>query len=392
MRATTLFALTIALVLGLGAAAAAKYFGLLEPRAAAAPPPPAPPPPVMVLVAGTNLFKGHALTANDVKVREARQDELDDVRLNKKDYLPAVVNAANYRVMSENLMADTPIKIKHLEPQDFDNLEKRISPYMRAVNLDLPKARCAGGMIQKDDRVDVLMTTNVAAGSDKPLLRTAWIARDVRVVAKRNSLLTALAVNPDVVPFTLEANPYRAALIAFAEQKGTLTLVPRAAGKPTLAIPPLGRPTFSDSESDEYRDEDERVQKVENLEYAVSEVDLVRIFKLPPIPVKVPPPPPTRVAVIKGTERAGEQVFGPNGRPLPKTTDAAGREIDVPEPPASDFEPKTYAFARPEEDAKSSTDSTPKGMGFTSEAMEPVNVHVGTNNPNLNAPPRKPRN
>src|SRR5262245_11481464 len=103
MKATTLFALTIALVLGLGAAATAKYFGLLDPKVVAAPPPPPPPPPPMILVASTNLFKGHALTQADVKLRPARAEEVDDFKLNRKDYLPAVVTAANFRIMTEAL-------------------------------------------------------------------------------------------------------------------------------------------------------------------------------------------------------------------------------------------------------------------------------------------------
>src|SRR5262245_49995585 len=106
MKATTLFTLTIALVLGLGAAATAKYFGFFEPKAAAAVEKPPEKPPVLVLVAGTNLFKGHALTAADVKVRPARGEEIADYNLAPKDYLPPVVNAANFRIMAEHLEAD----------------------------------------------------------------------------------------------------------------------------------------------------------------------------------------------------------------------------------------------------------------------------------------------
>ncbi|HKB04298.1 MAG TPA: hypothetical protein VKD90_18890 [Gemmataceae bacterium] len=360
MRATTLFALTIALVLGLGAAATAKYFGLLEKKAEAAPVAEKP-PPVMILVAGTNLFKGHSLAATDVKVREARPEEVADYQLNRKDYLPAVVAAANYRIMAEHLEADRPLKVKHLEPQDFENLERRISPYMRTVNMDLPKARCAGGTLQREDRVDVLLTTAVFTGpvggepEGPPQLRTACIARDCRIVMKRNQLLTALVPNPDEVPFTIEANPYRTALITYAEQKGHITLIPRSRARSEgMPVPVAGRPRFSDDESDEYKDEDERVQKVESAEYSVSDNDLLRIFKLAPIPTKVPPPPPVKVVQVKGVDVAGETKFGPDGRPLPGPKPGEiTREVPDPNAPRPEtYEPRTYFFAKPDASAK----------------------------------------
>ena len=400
MKATTLFALTIALVLGLGAAATAKYFGLLDAKAKELPPATVvKEPPLMILVAGTNLFKGHALSAADVKVREARPDEKADYDSNKKDYLPAVVNAANYRIMAEHIEADKPLKAKYFEPQEFDNLEKRIGAYMRAVHLDVPKVRCSGGLLQRDDHVDVLLTTNVAIGSiggapeTTPVLQTACIARDCRIVSKRNTLLTALIPNPDEVPFTLEANPYRASLIFFAEQKGLITLVPRSKAKSEGMPTPAGtRPTFSDDTSEEYKDEDERVQKVENLEYTVSDKDLTRIFKLAPIPTKTPPAPPTRIVTIKGTDSATDQLFGADGRPLPVEKDPVGRPANptVVQADSRIYEPKTYMFVKPEEASKSDgpnsiskLDNKSMSKGNMLPPATPTHVDAPINNPNL---------
>jgi Flp pilus assembly protein CpaB len=368
MKATTLFTLTIALVLGLGAAATAKYFGFFEPKALAAVEKPPEKPPVLLLVAGTNLFKGHALTAADVKVRPARGEEIADYNLNGKDYLPPVVNAANFRIMAEHLEADKPIKVKYLEPQEFESLEKRISPYMRTVNLDVPKVRCAGGSLVRDDRVDVFLTTLVASGpadagpNGHPHLRMACIARDCRVVMKRNQLLTALQANPDVVPYTLEVNPYRAALITYADHKGLITLVPRARNKAEMPVTPVGRPTFTDMESDEYKDEDDRVQGVEKLTYTVGDKDLTRLFQLPELKSKVPPPPPTRVAIIKGVNPDGEKSFNPDGKPVAGASSsvsggegrgvgasASGARTPATSGPADYYGPLAYYFAKPDD-------------------------------------------
>ncbi|HVK08627.1 MAG TPA: Flp pilus assembly protein CpaB [Gemmataceae bacterium] len=335
MKATTLFTLTIALVLGLGAAATAKYFGFFEPKAVAAVEKPPEKPPVLLLVAGTNLFKGHALSAGSVKVRPARPEELADYNLNAKDYLPPVVNAADFRIMADHLEADKPLKVKHLEPQEFESLEKRISPYMRAVNLDVPKVRCAGGSLVRDDRVDVLLTTLVATGpagagpNTVPHMQTQCIARDCRIVMKRNQLLTSLQTNPDVVPYTLEANPYRAALITHADHHGLISLVPRAKNKAEMPVTPVGRPTFADEESEEYKDEDTRVAGVEKATYPVGDKDLVRLFMLPELKSKVPPPPPVRVVTITGVTPAGEKNFTQDGKPVATTGNESGISGDA---------------------------------------------------------------
>jgi Flp pilus assembly protein CpaB len=392
MKATTLFTLTIALVLGLGAAATAKYFGFFEPKAQAAVEKPPEKPPVLLLVAGTNLFKGHALSAADVKVRPARGEELADYNTNAKDYLPPVVNAANFRIMAEHLEADRPIKVKHLDPQEFESLEKRMSPYMRAVNLDVPKVRCAGGSLLRDDRVDVFLTTLVATGpantgpDGHPHLRMACIARDCRVVMKRNQLLTALQANPEVVPYTLEVNPYRAALITYAEHKGLITLVPRARNKAEMPVTPVGKPSFSDLESDEYKDEDTRVEKVERLTYTVGDKDLSRLFQLPELQAKVPPPPPTRVAIIKGVNPDGEKSFNPDGKPVAGTagsssavTGGVGRGAMPTTPgartttaaggPAEYYGPVAYFFSKP--DDPEVDDVTGKAKGGLSPRTTP---------------------
>jgi Flp pilus assembly protein CpaB len=370
MKATTLFTLTIALVLGLGAAATAKYFGFFEPKAVAAVDKPVEKPPVLLLVAGTNLFKGHALTAAEVTVRPARGDELADYNLNPKDYLPPVAAAANFRIMADHLEADKPLKVKHLEPQEFESLEKRISPYMRAVNVDVPKVRCAGGSLVRDDRVDVLLTTLVSTGpagsgpAGHPQMQTMCIARDCRIVMKRNQLLTALQVNPDVVPYTLEANPYRAALITYADHKGLITLVSRARNKTEMPVTPVGRPMFGDEESDEYKDEDARVLGIEKATYPVGDKDLIRIYQLPELKAKVPPPPPIRVATIKGVNRDGEKAFGPeDGKAIGGTgpvggvaASHGGSVVTTGEARSSEkaatgeyYGPLAYYFARPDD-------------------------------------------
>lgn len=328
MRASTLFALTVALVLGLAAAAAAKYAGVFDRKTenVAAPPPPAEPLP-KVLVAGTNLFKGITITSNNVRVRDLRPDELDDYRLGRKDYITANVGAANQRVMAENVIADTPLKTKHFEPQAFDNLGLRIDPHYRAVNVSLMKDKAGGGVIQMGDHVDVLITSRICEGAcTTSTIRSTVLARDCKVIMKRNLLQTVLQNDPADKPvsFTLQANPYRAALIEFAQSKGQLSIIPRPkprgmmmTGMGEVPMPKTTMPDFSDPDSKEYAKENDRVESVVKGEYSLGDEDLVRVFNLPaPGPKKetAPPPvvaaPPVRIVNVKGVNVTGFTQFG----------------------------------------------------------------------------------
>src|ERR1700722_17000280 len=218
MRASTMLALTLALLSGLGAVVAARYAGWLSK--------PEPPPvvkerEVQVLVAARNLFPGDVIDSTWVRVRPLRSDEMASYEANKDQYLPAAPGAAAMRVSKVAIEAESPLLRKHL--QDMvkpDPLNQRLLPNMRALNLSLQKDQSAGGLIQVGEWVDVLLTTTIAVG-DQETTKTAVVASNLRVIAKRNALWQIFSGLPENKPvqFTLEANPYRTALIEFAKSK-----------------------------------------------------------------------------------------------------------------------------------------------------------------------------
>ncbi len=315
MRASTLFALTIALLLALGVAVAAKYSGFFD----SAPPPVAKQSPtIQILVAGQNLFEGMTISGNEVRVRDLREGEYAHYQANRDKYLPPILTAANYRILARNVLADQP-----LLKDDFQEfkmpaaLHARLRPFMRAVSVSILKDRASGGMLQVGERVDVLLTTQINPNNNPgvaPIVETAVIARDVRIIAKRNSLWTMMAPLPENQPiqFTLEANPYRATLIEFARLRGELTLVATAAPKlrEVEAVAKGGRPVFSDPENREYKDEDQRVDAVLANDLTVGDLDLERIFNLKPLP---PAPQPYRVERYSDISPLRTAVFASNG-------------------------------------------------------------------------------
>lgn len=321
MRASTLFALTLALLTGLAALVGARMTGLIGK---------ADPPrkEVQVLVAGRNLFPGDMIEASHVKLRALRVDELEQYDANKKKYLPAVPQAAAMRVTKRAIEADTPILRDDL--QDMvkpEPLHLRLLPNMRAVNLSVPKDQSAGGLIQVGEWVDVYLTTAVSLddSKDKEVTKTAAIAHRLRVIAKRNALWNVFSALPEGKPvqFTLEANPYRAGLIEYARARGTLTLSPVSAveqreleekrGKlfnngSVAAVLPV---SFVDVKlQGDYQNEESRVDGVSRGEYAIGTADLARIFEL-----QTPAPPVSDHAVetFNGLRRKSTLRFSNEG-------------------------------------------------------------------------------
>src|SRR5262245_30401221 len=109
MRASTLFALSAAILLGLAAVVFAKYAGWFDGTPATE----QKKAPYQILVAKTNLFEGTALSASDVMVRSVREDELDYYLKNQKNLMQPIPSVAHQRVLAKNVEADKPLMVEH---------------------------------------------------------------------------------------------------------------------------------------------------------------------------------------------------------------------------------------------------------------------------------------
>lgn len=317
MRASSVFALTLALLMGLGALVGARYLGYLgkaEP----------PRKEIQVLVAARNLFPDDVIESSWVKMRTLRADEIAHYEANKHQYLPPVQQAAALRVPKRAIEADTPILREDLKEMiKPEPLTVRLMPNMRAVNLSLQKDQAAGGLIQVGEWVDVYMTTSVTVDGQETT-RTAPVANRLRVIAKRNALWNVFAALPDNKPvhFTLEANPYRAGLIEYARTKGTLCLIPVSAAEqkeleqkraqlleadlPKEMLPvSFAAKTKADPEREEVL-----VEALNRGEYSIGTHDLVRIFDLN---TGAPPKADVVVESFNGLKRGKTMHFDSEG-------------------------------------------------------------------------------
>jgi Flp pilus assembly protein CpaB len=318
MRASTLFALTAAVLIGLGVAVAAKMGGYFNKPAE----PAAKKIETQVLVAAKNLFAGDAIDATGIRLRPMKEDELKKFTEKPENFLPAVPNAAYLRVPKSNIEADTPITRDLL--QDLAKptaLPDRLLPDHRAVNITIPKERSAGGLPQVGEWVEVYLTSTIDGSDGTRTTRTASIVPKTRIIAKRETLWPVFAPLPKDKPveFTLEVNSYRAQLIEFTRTKGVLSLAPLPADEQKKLEAERnrkleGKPTDAAMVSDDEAQEMKLAQAVDRGEAPVSEDDLVKLFNI--TRDTVPPPPATlTVERVSGVRRAGQAVFTLDGKP-----------------------------------------------------------------------------
>ena len=306
MKASTLFVISIAVLIGLGTIGVAKYVGLFK---SSTPIAPVKEEPVLVLVANSDLYAGVAVTPSQVRIRELRPDERGFYEQNRTVMMPGSVAAVNMRVPTSPIRADSPLTRSMFEDKPPERVSDRLEKGMRAVNVAVTKENSAGGVIQLGEHVDVWLTSRVNDPlSGVPHLKTARLDRDCKVIMKRNNLSQIMAADGGTIPFTLQVNPYRAALIEWAKQKGVLSLQPVPTPKMMQETGAITDDTpmksHTDTKSAEYKDEDFRIDQVNRGEYVVGDQDLDRIFKVRP------PTPPTTVLEIVGINPRGYVYFG----------------------------------------------------------------------------------
>ncbi len=361
MKASTLFVVSIALFVGLASFATAKYFGLFNggPKLEA----PIKEEPVMVLVANSDFYPNIAISANDVRVRELTAEEKSGgfYEKNKGKFLPAIAAAANLRIPNQKIKADTVLMREHFREELPEAVTLRLNRGMDAVNVMVPKERAASGVIQLGEYVNVYLTSRIPRSDGATMIQTAQVARNCRVIMKRGSLYITMSSDPpgQPIPWGLEANPYRAALIDWAQHKGEITLQPiytenpevlTAKRAPDSGTSPAGLTSpikYSDPNSEEYRDEDERVSKILAGDYQIGDADFARIFRIQP-PYR---PPLYRIRNVKGVTPSYEQIFDATSGE-PKNGNAGGAAAAGQSAPNSKDEKDCPTCPKPKEDYK----------------------------------------
>ena len=186
----------------------------------------APPPPTIamsqVLVASQPLQPGDALTPAQVHWEKWPSASVDPsfVTQNGSPDLNSVVKGM---VVRAPMVAGEPLAAgKYVKGDASSFMAATLQPGMRAMAIQVAIATVAGGFIQPNDRVDIILTRKIG---DTRIVSRA-ILSDIRVLAidqAANAAKDQKAV-ADAKTATLELTPAQAVLVSGAGMQGTLSL------------------------------------------------------------------------------------------------------------------------------------------------------------------------
>jgi pilus assembly protein CpaB len=259
-------------VLGVALAAGGVAAMLASGHHDAPPPPAAPPPPlatVDVLVAKTDLERGHVIADGEVDWQTWPEVSANPNFIKKTDR-PDAVHQFSGAIVRIPLASGEPIRDPAVVFAKGSGFLAAILPQgKRAVAMEISAENAAGGFILPDDHVDVVLTRHdksqqAGGGPDRVVSET--ILRNIRVLAI-DQAVEEKAGQKVVVgkTATLELVPDQAETLQLARQQGTLTLALRS---------------LVDSQANSSDDDDSETSKkrgpINTVRYGVSSVSAPR--------------------------------------------------------------------------------------------------------------------
>ncbi|HTT97683.1 MAG TPA: Flp pilus assembly protein CpaB [Rhizomicrobium sp.] len=189
------------------------------------------PPPITtseVLVAASDLAPGQKLAPEQLRWQKWPKNSVDPSFMTQET-TPNLETAVKGTVVRSPIVTGEPItatKIVHSDATGF--MAATLMPGMRAVSIPVSVASLAGGFILPNDRVDLMLTSQV--GGDTKRFRATTFLHNVRVLAIDQAFSDAK--NPDksqkpvsdVKTATLELTPQQAERVARAQASGVLSL------------------------------------------------------------------------------------------------------------------------------------------------------------------------
>lgn len=193
-----------------------------------------------VLVAARDIAQGAALTPSDLAVAKFPERSINDnfVRLTRTpsaqaDYVGAVTR--------RTFVQGEPIIVGAVQqPGGRGFLAAQLEPGYRAVAVKIESETAAGGYIQPNDHVDVIVTMKVSNEGGEDQVRSDVVVRDVRVLALGDKTQPQTSgdapeqIAADVAVLELTAEEARS--VALANEMGDLSLALRGVQIETVGM------------------------------------------------------------------------------------------------------------------------------------------------------------
>jgi pilus assembly protein CpaB len=206
-----------------------------------------------VLVAARDVPQGALLTADDVAWRVFPEEAIGDAFVTDVVRPEALTDMMGYVTRRAILAGEPIVNTAVIAPGEGGVLAAQVPPGYRAVSVIISDASAAGGYLQPNDRVDVILTTStavpIAGGGTRDEVRSDVIMEDVRVLAvgsvsRSEAPDEETGQSPiDAGTAVLELAQQDARTIAMAEELGELRLVLRGVENepPQMDVPSAQR-------------------------------------------------------------------------------------------------------------------------------------------------------
>jgi len=191
-----------------------------------------------VLVLARDVPQGAALTPSDLAVALFPTDSVAPsfIRVaNQPSAQADYVGAVTRRAFAQG----EPITIGSVvQPDGRGFLAAQLAPGFRAVSIEIEDITAAGGFIQPNDRVDVIVTARAEGGNDQ--VNSSIILEDVRVLALGEMTQTQTEGEaPAIIQAgvaVLELTQEDARILALSDEMGTISLALRGVEVDTVGL------------------------------------------------------------------------------------------------------------------------------------------------------------
>jgi pilus assembly protein CpaB len=194
------------------------------------------PPPVaitQVLVAAQRIEPGQPLNGSMVRWQGWPSKGVDPGFIVQSPG-SSVNNIVNGAVARAPIVEGEPITyVKVVKSQAAGFMAATIAPGMRAMSIAVSVASVAGGFIQPNDRVDLLVTMVIDGTPKRGVTKT--VLSNVRVLAIDQASDSKNKAVSDVKTVTLELTPEQVNATSMAQAMGTLSLALRSLGDTEVA-------------------------------------------------------------------------------------------------------------------------------------------------------------
>jgi pilus assembly protein CpaB len=193
-------------------------------------------PAKQILVAKAAIPVGKFVVADDLKWQAWPDNAPTGSFIEQKGEPEALEKMVGAVARFELVEGEPVTKSKLIHPGDSSFMAAMLSPGTRAVAIEIAPETAAGGFIQPNDRVDVIVTREVETegqgGGTMPSHRADLILSNIRILAI-DGIYAAPAAEGQAAPLvgsraTLELTERDTTLINAAEQAGDLSLTLRS--------------------------------------------------------------------------------------------------------------------------------------------------------------------